>query len=216
LWDIIESSSSKTKEGKTKYENLSRILRIAHALPTSSACIEQSFFSLKFIKNNLRSNLKEKTIESLILISQEFSNKEVIITQTMLESYHKIKEELNQRKSQNNSPVEEEIKSSLEPSNPTIMEIESSKEPNQEEEEIDINDVIKRKVDKLNTNSQNNSKKRPSFPGRYLSPEGPDRDVVFPVLKKKLDLNQTSFEDYDSSSKSQKSNIYDKLDSWVA
>ena len=42
--------------------------------------------------------------------------------------------------------------------------------------------VGKKKVQKVQSNSQN-EKKRKSFPGQYLSNEGHDSDVVLPVLK---------------------------------
>ena len=98
LWDLIESSSSKNDMGINKYDLLSRILKTAHALPTSSACIEQSFSTLKLVKKAIRSNLEEKTTQSLILIAQEFGEKPIAITEKMLNLYHQAKEALNKRK----------------------------------------------------------------------------------------------------------------------
>ena len=84
--------------GINKYDLLSRILKTAHALPTSSACIEQSFSTLKLVKKAIRSNLEEKTTQSLILIAQEFGEKPIAITEKMLNLYHQAKEALNKRK----------------------------------------------------------------------------------------------------------------------
>jgi len=93
FWNLIEKSSSKNQDGSSKYKLLSKVLRVTHSLPTSSDYIEQSFSCLKFIKNNLRSNLREETTLSLILIAQEFSNRKIIITDRMIDLYSKAKEE---------------------------------------------------------------------------------------------------------------------------
>ena len=101
LWDLIEGSSSRDSDGDTKYKFLKLIFKISHALPTSSACIEQSFSTLKFVKNLLRSNLQEETTQSLLIISQEFRHKDIVISRKLLESFGQIKKELNDRKSRN-------------------------------------------------------------------------------------------------------------------
>jgi len=96
LWDIIECSSSKNEDGSSKYQLLSKILQTAHALPTSSACIEQSFSSLKLVKKAIRSNLHERTTQSLMLIAQEFLDKPIIITDKLLNKEYIKQEEVAQ------------------------------------------------------------------------------------------------------------------------
>ena len=98
LWNLIEGTSV-FSTGEAKYPLLSRIFRIAHSLPTSSACIEQSFSSLKLIKNNLRNQMNEKALESLILIQQEFRNGDITISDEMIQSYEEEKQSLRVRKS---------------------------------------------------------------------------------------------------------------------
>ena len=101
LWDLIEGTSEAIN-GISKYRHLSTIFRTAHSLPTSSAGIEQSFSTLKFVKNALRSNLLEETTQSLLLIAQKYQNNEIEVSDTMVELYNKMKEKLNRRKSGDN------------------------------------------------------------------------------------------------------------------
>jgi len=99
LWDLIEFANDRNQNGDNEYKHLTKIFRLAHILPTSSACIEQSFSSLKFIKNLLRNSLREETVQSLIIIAQEFKDKDIIISEEMLHRYNSVKESLNKRKS---------------------------------------------------------------------------------------------------------------------
>ena len=101
LWDLIEGTSE-TIDGIPKYYHLSTIFRTAHSLPTSSAGIEQSFSTLKFVKNVLRSNLLEETTQSLLYIAQRYQNNEIEVSESMVEMYNNIKEKLNRRKSGEN------------------------------------------------------------------------------------------------------------------
>ena len=98
LWSMIEGMSS-TEDVTLKYPTLSKIFKVAHCLPISSSCIEQTFSSLKLIKSNIRSNSQESTTQSLLLIIQKYQNKLIVIDDDMVEEYEAIKSALNVRKS---------------------------------------------------------------------------------------------------------------------
>lgn len=66
LWDLIERSSK-----PETYKLLGSIIKSAHVIPVSSAGIEQSFSSFKYIKTDIRNRLSSETFEALILINQE-------------------------------------------------------------------------------------------------------------------------------------------------
>ena len=93
LWDLIEHNYS------LQTSKLSKLFCVCHSLPTSSSSLEQSFSRLKLIKNHLRSNLKEETLQSLLLISQKYQEEEISIPEEFLEVYDQKKKALNQRKS---------------------------------------------------------------------------------------------------------------------
>ena len=78
---------------------MSKIFRAAHCLPVSSACVEQSFSSLKLIRSNLRTRLSETTVEALVLIHENFSSKTAKISDEMIQEYAKIKAKIIARKS---------------------------------------------------------------------------------------------------------------------
>ena len=67
FWDLIQ-----TTYGEVSFMPLPRMFEVTHALPTSSAGIEQSCSLMKLIRSNLRNNLKEKTTQALLQIAQEF------------------------------------------------------------------------------------------------------------------------------------------------
>ena len=96
LWDLVNNSASQN-ENKTIYPMLSSIFRVAHSLPTSSACIEQSFSYLKLFKNQQRNSLNEKTLESLMLL-KERSEDDILISDQLVEMYIKMRDEANKRK----------------------------------------------------------------------------------------------------------------------
>jgi hypothetical protein len=103
LWDLISHS-----HGSNVY-HLSKLIKACHTLPTSTASLEQTFSRLKFIKNNLRSNLKEETVQSLVLIAQEYQNcQQIIIPERLLTSYDKVTEELSTRKSKKRRAKDED------------------------------------------------------------------------------------------------------------
>lgn len=67
FWDLIQTTCE-----EESFMLLPRLFEVAHALPTSSAGIEQSFSLVKLVRSNLRNNLKEETTQALLLIAQEF------------------------------------------------------------------------------------------------------------------------------------------------
>ena len=88
LWDLIQETY-----GKGCFKLLPRIFQVAHVLPMSSAGIEQSFSTLKLIRNTLRSNLLEETTQALLLIAQEFEMPNV--SDEVIELYNSFKTERN-------------------------------------------------------------------------------------------------------------------------
>jgi len=106
LWNDLKNS---LEEGQSLH-CLSKILHFAHTLPTSSSDIEQSFSSLKFIKNVFRSNLLENTTQALLLIAQEYENKDIEISVEMVEGFKKIRKELSQRKSNKKKKIKKKKK----------------------------------------------------------------------------------------------------------
>src|SRR5690349_4661327 len=69
LWDLIQNTY-----GEYSFTFLPRLFEIAHSLPTSSAGIEQSFSLMKLVRNTLRSNLREDTTQSPLLINNNNNN----------------------------------------------------------------------------------------------------------------------------------------------
>jgi len=100
LWDLILTLNER-EDGSNKYKLLSKIFKFAHSLPISSASVEQSFSTLKWLRNNLRSNLNEQTFQSLIMLQQDFHQMENFISDEMLEKFHQIHKQLIIRKNQN-------------------------------------------------------------------------------------------------------------------
>ena len=88
-----------------QYPSLIKFFRLAQTLPTSSSDIEQAFSILKLFKNNQRNRLSEKSLEGLMLIHQEYANKEIVISKRALQLFHEIRNSLNERKSENSLPV---------------------------------------------------------------------------------------------------------------
>jgi len=60
--------------------------------------VEQTFSTLKWIRNHLRSNLKEKTVESLIMLHQDFEDNDDFLSEEMLIKFNKIQKEVTSRK----------------------------------------------------------------------------------------------------------------------
>ena len=86
LYDLLRNTFK-----KEDLKFIPRIFEIAHVLPTSSAGVEQSFSTLKLVRNVLRSNLKEETTQGLILIAQEFSDEGFSVTDKMVDLYKTFK-----------------------------------------------------------------------------------------------------------------------------
>jgi len=99
LWNLVLILNEK-EDRSNKYKLLSKNFKFAHSLPISSASVEQSFSTLKWLRNNLRSNLNEQTIQSLIMLQQDFHQMENFISEEMLEKFHHIHKQLIIRKNQ--------------------------------------------------------------------------------------------------------------------
>ena len=124
---------------------LSKISNFALTLPTSSADIEQAFSVMKLIKTGIRNRLTEGSLESLMLIFQEYQENKgrIRITREMIFQYEAFKTELNERKSRsrqnlrrtyNNMNSESQIIRNLEDEE-LIVEFEMKKMKKEEVEE---------------------------------------------------------------------------------
>ena len=90
----MKQTSELGEDGETIYKHLSKIFEIAHALPTSSAPVEQTFSCLKLIISDLRSRLNEETAQALIMINEEFRNGDFTISEEMLELFEETKNQM--------------------------------------------------------------------------------------------------------------------------
>jgi len=120
FWNLIEQTfrqiDSETNQTQCQFPCLSKIFRAAHSFAPSSANVEQCFSVLKLLKSNIRNSLKEETLESLILIHEEFKDEKPIkITDRLLMLYDEMKQKMNENKSRpRSSQIQEEAK--LDPS----------------------------------------------------------------------------------------------------
>jgi len=105
LWNLVERASN--------FKFLPEIFKLAHALPTGSASVEQCFSTMKLIKSQIRNRLQEATLEALLLIKEEFrnngKNNRIQVHQEVLNSYEKLKEDINRRKSKEKNEDEMQI-----------------------------------------------------------------------------------------------------------
>jgi len=104
FWNLIEQTyhikDAKTKNAEHRFPCLSKIIRFAHAFAPSSANVEQCFSVLKLMKSELRNSLKEKTLESLILLHEEFKDdKPIQVPNRLIEIFDEMKRRLNEQKS---------------------------------------------------------------------------------------------------------------------
>ena len=104
FWNLIEQTydkeDPKTKEIQHRYPYLSKIFRTAHAFAPSSSNVEQCFSVLKLLKSELRNSLKEKTLESLILLHEQLKdNQPILISERLIEIYDDMKKKSNENKS---------------------------------------------------------------------------------------------------------------------
>jgi len=98
FWSRIESAFTCEDNGASLFPNLSALVRTAHCLPTSSACVEQSFSILKLCKSPIRNRLKERTIQSLLFIKDENKkDSKMEITERLLEIFTQNKELKNKK-----------------------------------------------------------------------------------------------------------------------
>ena len=106
MWNLIEQTYGKV-DPKTKlydpaFPFLSKIFRTIHSFAPSSANVEQCFSVLKLLKSALRNSIKENTLESLIMIHEEFKNgKPITVSSRLIEKYNSMKKLLNEGKSKN-------------------------------------------------------------------------------------------------------------------
>lgn len=101
-WDRIEVD----KQDDTSIILLPKLVKAAHALPTSSSDVEQCFSGMKLVKTLLRNRLSEERLEAILLIIQEYKDKKaLVITSEMLNLFKNAKEKLNLRKSSSTNQV---------------------------------------------------------------------------------------------------------------
>ena len=105
MWDFIESTfnniDKKTKKVIQRFPLLSIIFRTVHAFPTSSANVEQVFSLMKLLKSPLRNNMSEKTLHSLVLFSQEYTEERVIdVPVRLIELYTHMRDDVRLSKIQ--------------------------------------------------------------------------------------------------------------------
>ncbi len=98
-WRRIEESGG--------FPFLSRLAKVCFSLSTTSADVENLFSLIKLYYTYKRNSLRENTLESIILISQEFSEVKIEINENMKKQYQEIKLKLNARKSKSNQQEEE-------------------------------------------------------------------------------------------------------------
>jgi len=88
----------------TNFELLPSIFKTIHALPTSSAAVEQSFSLVKLVKTVLRNQLSELTLQSILMICERYKDlrkeESIEITDDMIRVYEERKLNINQRKSE--------------------------------------------------------------------------------------------------------------------
>jgi len=99
LWSLIKETLGKDQNGYNIFPHLSKILNIAHVLPTTSAGVEQTFSLLKLIRSSLRTNLREETVQSLALIHQRFQDiRKFSVSDEMLKTFDQAKMKIIERK----------------------------------------------------------------------------------------------------------------------
>jgi len=127
LWDLIKLTNE-----ENSFPLLTKIFMTAHTLPTSTAGVEQSFSILKLIRNVLRSNLHEKTTQSLLLIQQAFNEPDFTISDELINLYKKYRDEISERKKGKvriSLPSAQNLMENLEEVKSDILEIQSQKDP---------------------------------------------------------------------------------------
>jgi len=105
LWNLFLEINGEGPDGEMVYPHLSKIFRIAHVLPVSSAGVEQSFSTLKLIRSSLRNRLKEETVQSLLLIHQQ-DLKNFVISEETVRLFDEFKIALLKRKTAKNITID--------------------------------------------------------------------------------------------------------------
>jgi len=143
LWNLIEQTFDQidefTSQVRHRFPTLSKIFRTVHAFAPSSANVEQCFSILKLLKSNIRNSLKEETLESLVLIHEEFKDGKSIETpDRLITLFDVMKKNLNETKSRSRSSQQEieEVKICALSQQDLLANSEKVKEVN------DINDEI--------------------------------------------------------------------------
>ena len=107
VWDRIE----RDKADGFEFVLLPRLVRAAQSLPTSSSDVEQGFSLIKLVKSLLRNQLKEESLEAIMLIIQEYSNRQIIISNDLVDSFLRIKKNFIDRKNPSRIRKREELES---------------------------------------------------------------------------------------------------------
>jgi len=170
LWDLIKQFNDQ------EYKLLDKIFLTAHALPTSSAAVEQSFSYLKLIKSAVRNRLHEDTVQSLILINEEHRDKNIVIPDKIIELFEEQSEERNKRKNPKKEDLikislDKKIESSQIDQNPfdqnSQMEIEEKKSNSQRE----FNHIEKKDLKHFKLNLMDENEDANEFEEKYSERE---------------------------------------------
>ena len=143
LWNLIEQTYGNA------FPCLSKIVRFVHSFAPSSANVEQSFSVLKLLKSDLRNSLKEKTLESLILLHEEFKNeKPIVISLSLIKKYDSMKKELNINKGRSRASLNFQ----------TIERSQTIPEPTLDQSKLEgeMEQEISTKIEEKSNNSEQN------------------------------------------------------------
>lgn len=194
LWDLIQETTEETPDGENPYKHLSKIMEVAHVLPTSSAGVEQIFSSLKLIRSSLRSNLRQETVQSLLLISDAFKDESPEIPNEMVKLFTEAKEKMNKKKEKNM---------------PVMVNLISEQNTSSQEASNSVNS-------QLNSILTSSSKKRKevSEPEEIKEVIGPLKLVKHPLTETELDSEEEFPEpsDYTDSDEDDEFEYYDDSD----
>jgi len=189
LWNLIQETCE-------DYKLLDKIFRTAHALPTSSAPIEQTFSTLKLIRDENRTSLLEETCEGLIIIHEKYQNEEIKISNLMMEKFNQIREELIGRKTKQDQRVQESM-------NEEKLEGKSKEREEEKIEELESESIfvelIEREEEYLFPEDFKEEIVERKYAQKRKTPES--TQDFFPILKKdkKMILDDYSYHSLNSS-----------------
>ena len=129
VWDNIE----RDKTDGFVFHLLPQIVRAAQALPTTSSDVEQGFSMIKLVKTLIRNQLKEESLEAIMLIIQEYSNRRILLPADLIQSFIDFKMSFNEKKNPGRIRKREEIEEVVENGN-GIQEILTTKQNLHKEE----------------------------------------------------------------------------------